>query len=773
MSNSSNEADLRVTGQGRQEWLNPLRFGLLLAVLFLVSYPGIVLGTQTFFYRDYGVLGFPFIHYSRECFWRGELPLWNPLSHCGVPFLAQWGTMTLYPLSLIYLLLPLPWSLGVFSLGHLWLGGLGMFLLARRWMGGGLGPAVAGVAFAFSGLSQSCLMWPNYTVALGWMPWLILLVEKAWRVGGRHLVVAAFVGALQMLSGVPEIILMTWGVLGLMAVGQTTRRDFRFVNWQRFVVIVLLVAGLSAAQLLPFFELLEHSQRQGGVSATKWSMPLWGWANLVLPSFHYFRTTQGTLVQEGQNFFGSYYPGLVVVALAGLAVWRVRRRMVWLLAVVCLAGLVMAWGDAFAPNRWLREWLPFAGFARYPVKFVTLAAFAFPLLAGFAVQWFSKEASYSESDFDSNLKGRSLASSSFHVVTGITLLLMLGLVLSELNHLETEVLNMLKQSFWSRAIILLLVSWCLRVIVSRSNFSHRLLFSCFLIGALWLDLRTHLPNLNPTLPGAVMTPGYAVAESDLKTAPKLGEGRVFITPQAEKLLLRSSVADLGQDFIGKRFAQWSNLNVLDGVPKVNGAATLRVWEQDQVQEWLYANATNTPPRLLDFLGATHQSAPDNPTGWVKRAQPMPWVTAGQRAMFADAAETKRRMLAEDFAPEREVLLPIEASGAVQATKVVGARVVQVKFEADNIGARVESAEPTMLVIAQTWYPAWEASVDGQPTRLWRANHAFMAIEVPAGAHRVELRYRDRAFQKGAWIGLATLAVCLGIIARTRKRAVKS
>ena len=31
--------------------------------------------------------------------------------------------MTLYPLSLFYLLLPMPWSFGVFSLGHLLLGG--------------------------------------------------------------------------------------------------------------------------------------------------------------------------------------------------------------------------------------------------------------------------------------------------------------------------------------------------------------------------------------------------------------------------------------------------------------------------------------------------------------------------------------------------------------------------------------------------------------------------------------------------------------------------
>ena len=164
----------------------PKGFGLGLALLLAAVFPGVVAGTASFFLRDYGVLGYPFIHYAHASFWRGELPLWNPLSNCGAPFLAQWGTMVLYPFSLFYLILPLPWSLGVFCLAHLWLGGMGMHALAARWTGNRWGAALAGIAFVFNGVTLSCLSWPNYTVALGWMPWLVLFMEKAWREGGRH-----------------------------------------------------------------------------------------------------------------------------------------------------------------------------------------------------------------------------------------------------------------------------------------------------------------------------------------------------------------------------------------------------------------------------------------------------------------------------------------------------------------------------------------------------------------------------------------------------------
>jgi hypothetical protein len=118
--------------QAAREWFTPGRFALLLAVLLCAAYPDVITGRGTFFHRDFSVFGYPLAAYHHESFWRGEIPLWNPFNDCGLPFLAQWNTMTLYPLALFYLLLPLSWSLGVFCLGHLYLGGLGMYFLAHR-----------------------------------------------------------------------------------------------------------------------------------------------------------------------------------------------------------------------------------------------------------------------------------------------------------------------------------------------------------------------------------------------------------------------------------------------------------------------------------------------------------------------------------------------------------------------------------------------------------------------------------------------------------------
>src|SRR5206468_5784336 len=166
------------------------RFGALLAVLILAQYPDVIFGQAAFFFRDFGFFAYPLAHHHRQSFWQGEVPLWNHLNNCGLPFLAQWNTMTLYPGSAFYLLFPLSWSLGVFCLLHQFLAGLGMYFLARDWTGSRLAASVAGLAFAFNGLILNCLMWPNNIAALGWMPWVVLLTERACRHGGKAIVSA-------------------------------------------------------------------------------------------------------------------------------------------------------------------------------------------------------------------------------------------------------------------------------------------------------------------------------------------------------------------------------------------------------------------------------------------------------------------------------------------------------------------------------------------------------------------------------------------------------
>ena len=733
-----------------EAWFTPWRFGFLLGVAIAGAFPGVLAGLSTFFFRDFGVLGYPMVYYHRECFWRGEFPLWNPLSNCGAPFLAQWGTMALYPGSLFYLVLPLPWSLNFFCLAHLFLAGLGMYFLAWRWVGNRFAASVAGMGFVFNGVTLSCLMWPNYTVALGWMPWVILVTEQAWREGGRKVVGAGILATMQMLSGVPEVVLLTWLVLAALWLG-SLRRPVPSLGQRVFrtLAVILLVCGLSAAQLLPFFELLAHSQRTGEFATAKWAMPASGWVQLVVPLFRCFLTPQGVFFQTGQEFLSSTYLGVGAILLGMFAVCAVREPRIGLLAALGLFALLMALGDNGFLYGWLKRTVPLLGFARYPIKFVILAAFVCSLLAAYAVRLLQ-----TTPPGQSKTRWRTL----LFLSGGLLFLIAFALGFTRLYPTEYDHWPaILRCGIW-RTVFLIATVGLVAGLVLLDRTRVRRAAATGLLALLVLDAATHVPNQNPTLPAYALAPG--LWELHHKSAPpKHGQGRVMISPNAENHLLLSRVSNLQSDLVGKRLAVWSNLNLLEGIPKVNGSSTLQIREQMEVQALLYSSTNAGFPNLEDFLSVAYATTPGQIVEWAARTTAQPLVTGGQRPIFAGAPETLRGLTNASFNPREVVYLPLESRPLVAATNRSEVKITPRSCTSQRIDLEITARQASLLVIGQSYHSPWRAYVDEKPTTVWRANHAFQAVEVPEGSHQVRLAYEDRRFFIGGAISVGTLLLC--------------
>jgi hypothetical protein len=91
------------------------------------------------------------------------------------------------------------------------------------------------------------------------------------------------------------------------------------------------------------------------------------------------------------------------------------------------------------------------------------------------------------------------------------------------------------------------------------------------------------------------------------------------------------------------------------------------------------------------------------------------------------------------------------------------------FEPERVVLETDASAPSLLVLAEAWYPGWSATVDGSPAACLPANAWMRAVSVPAGHHRVELRFRSRWLLPGALLSLLT-AIGLGILARRGRRA---
>jgi hypothetical protein len=139
------------------------------------------------------------------------------------------------------------------------------------------------------------------------------------------------------------------------------------------------------------------------------------------------------------------------------------------------------------------------------------------------------------------------------------------------------------------------------------------------------------------------------------------------------------------------------------------------------------------------------------------------------------AEAVPYMLSDAFDPEREVVLAEAPPVALEGGPVTG-EVHWLEREPNRLRLAVTTDRPALLVVADNWFPAWRASVDGAEAPVLRAYHALRAIPVEAGEHTVEMWYHSQVLTASFGVSLATSIVLValalfGIVRDRRRRAV--
>jgi uncharacterized membrane protein YfhO len=137
--------------------------------------------------------------------------------------------------------------------------------------------------------------------------------------------------------------------------------------------------------------------------------------------------------------------------------------------------------------------------------------------------------------------------------------------------------------------------------------------------------------------------------------------------------------------------------------------------------------------------------------------------------MTDWTASMSRLVSKKVDPTKTVLLEAPATGPPPMAKDMGhGRAVIESFRRNSIKLRVESSAPALLVVAEAWYPGWQATVNGVPAEVLPANVWMRAVCVPAGESRVELHYVEPSLARGAEISLCALLVLGAISWRVRR-----
>lgn len=158
----------------------------------------------------------------------------------------------------------------------------------------------------------------------------------------------------------------------------------------------------------------------------------------------------------------------------------------------------------------------------------------------------------------------------------------------------------------------------------------------------------------------------------------------------------------------------------------------------------------------------------------QRALPRVWLVGEVRPMSARAIlKTIRGESRDGFDPRQLALVEVdnpELRRLGAASPEDAARLIS--YADGRISVETRSASAAFLVVSESYFPGWEAMVDGKPAPIYQTNYVLQGVPVPAGIHRVELRYRTAGAATGLVISLGTLALLAGMMiysARRRRR----
>jgi hypothetical protein len=149
-----------------------------------------------------------------------------------------------------------------------------------------------------------------------------------------------------------------------------------------------------------------------------------------------------------------------------------------------------------------------------------------------------------------------------------------------------------------------------------------------------------------------------------------------------------------------------------------------------------------------------------------RAMPRAWLVPEVLNLKPEdvliAIKQSRLPDGRQFDPARTALLEEPLSLSSQnVDPAASAQITQ--FSNTLMEVQTSSVSPSFLVTSDVYYPGWQATLDGAPIKLFRANYALRGVQVPAGNHVVRFEYTPKTFYYGAAISALSLVALAGLL----------
>lgn len=796
----------RVDGKGWMEDGPPVwGAAVLYALLTVLLFREFIFSSEMLFGQDTLGLGYMARAFFAQALQSGTgFPLWNPQILGGTPLLESFAAGdALYPTALLLLIMDTHRALGWKLVIHVFLAGLFMYGWLRTVGGSRWAATLAGAGFLLAPYMVT-LVYPGHDGKLfvtALTPLLFLTTERALRSGRlKDFSLVGLSVALVILTPHLQMAYFLFGAVGMYALFRTwdaARREGKgppLRRWGLFLLASVLGAGAAGVQLLPAAGYItDHSRRtattvqaspEAGLAySSSWSLHPEEVVSLVVPEF--IGNSAGgaawtTDTYWGRNFFklNHEYLGVVMVLLAMLGVVGRRwGRLPWFMGGMGALALLFSLGAHTPVWRLAYEILPGVSLFRAPSMAIFLTGFAVATLAGFGVDRLLAPGVVGPGQKGRRSQASGAVPGGSRILLGGTVLLAVGWVLAASGMLLeawTTVFQAGREANQAEAL------------ARAAPFITRgFLVAALLSGGVlllrWLRTRDLLQSggVAALLLVLVVADLFRVDSPFIQIQPYAS----FAAADANIRFLQGVQAQDPEPFRVFSLFQGGE-DVRPGMFGLELAGGHHPNDMARYRELVGKEGGGFPenllhPNVLTILNVRYLLWPDGQMGSPQGLEAVEQIRFADGEVYASVypfpalprarlvahsevvpgVAAVERILSPDFDPTTTVTLPEAPPMALPGGDARGS-VRWLERENNRMRLAVESEGPALLVIAENWYPAWVATVNGEEAPVLRANHTLRAVPVPAGSSEVEMAFHSGPVRLGLGVTVVSLLLLL-------------
>lgn len=679
---------------------------------------------------------YPWRQLAISLFRNGQPPLWNPYAFAGTPLLANFQSAFFYPFNIFFFLLPFNLVWGGLILIQPLLAGVFLFLFLRQLKLNEFACLIGAISFSFSGFFIAWLEWGTLLHVALWLPLILLAIEKILAVESKikwsGLLVFAlccqfFAGHLQTSFYLVlfSLIYLAWKLFQV--------KKSRLKLFSLFFISYLLFFLITAVQWLPTWELIKLSARE--IDQIQLNQPGWfiPWQHLVqflAPDFFGNPTTLNYWgIWNYAEFVG--YLGVIPLIFAFYAIfWRRDKKTIFFISLFLIS-------LSFAlPTPWAKLpsklGIPLVATSQ-PTRLLFIVDFCLAILVALGVDiLLTKKVS---------LKKIVFTLLPFFLLYGLLWLFVLG-----------------AKQIWPDA------SWLVNLAVSKRNLilpTGLLLAGTVLIFSLVFK---KIPRevIFFLILGLVC---FDLLRFGWKFTPFTKEEWIFPTTEtieflkADEDVFRFMTTD--RRLFAPNFSLPYKLQTVEGYDPLylaRYAELIAATERGEanISPPFGFNRIITPhnyqSRMIDLLNVKYVLAlTDLDSPKLKLV-----FQEGQTRVYENENVFPRAFMAYDYqlAQNKQEAIELLMNEEIDLAKIVileekpqrldfvkGENKIEIEvYQENRVVVVVETDKPGILILTDSYYPGWKATVDNKETKIYRANYNFRGIIIPEGIHEAIFEY---------------------------------